>query len=84
MIVTESVNIHGHDLRRTYSSTGCKIQKVGTNEIYDEAVDVDEQWQYVETAERVEAALPTPEEMAEFLALFGVVADDDIKIIGGN
>lgn len=31
----------GVDLYRTYSDEGLKIQKVGTDEIYDEAIDID-------------------------------------------
>lgn len=31
----------GVDLFRTYSDKGLQIQKVGTDEIYDEAVDVE-------------------------------------------
>lgn len=31
----------GVRLSRTYSDKGVKIQKVGTGEIYDEAIDID-------------------------------------------
>ena len=31
----------GVNLYRTYSNEGLKIQKVGTDEIYDEAIDVE-------------------------------------------
>ena len=38
------------DLFRTYSDKGLQIQKVGTDEIYDEAVDVENSgFEYVET-----------------------------------
>ena len=40
----------GVNLYRTYSDKGLKIQKVGTDEIYDEAVDVENSgFEYVET-----------------------------------
>ena len=31
----------GVDLYRTYSTDGLQIRKVGTDEVYDEAVDID-------------------------------------------
>lgn len=38
------------DLFRTYSDKGLQIQKVGADEIYDEAVDVENSgFEYVET-----------------------------------
>lgn len=38
------------NLYRTYSDKGLKIQKVGTDEIYDEAIDIDgAPYTYVET-----------------------------------
>lgn len=40
----------GVDLYRTYSSEGLKIHKIGTDEIYDDAVDVETAgYQYEET-----------------------------------
>lgn len=45
----------GVKLNKTYSSEGFKIRKVGTNEIYDEAVDVENApYIYEETDEKVE------------------------------
>ena len=43
MIVREfyETRFDGVDLYRTYSDEGLKIQKVGTDEIYDEAIDID-------------------------------------------
>ena len=42
-------------LYRTYSDNGFKIQKVGTEEIYDEAIDVETAlFVYAETAELIE------------------------------
>lgn len=45
----------GVNLYRTYSNEGLKIQKVGTDEIYDEAIDVETAlFVYAETAELIE------------------------------
>ena len=43
MIVREfyGTRFDGVDLYRTYSDEGLKIQKVGTDEIYDEAIDIE-------------------------------------------
>ena len=49
MIITET---RTDGLIRTYSNLGKKIQKVGTDEIYDEAVDLATSgYTYVETDE---------------------------------
>lgn len=40
----------GVNLYRTYSDQDLQIQKVGTNEIYDEAIDIETaNYEYVET-----------------------------------
>lgn len=45
----------GVNLYRTYSDEGFKIQKVGTDEVYTEAIDVENApFEYVETEEKVE------------------------------
>jgi hypothetical protein len=45
----------GVSLIRTYSTEGLKIRKIGTNEVYDEAIDVDNApFVYEETAEKIE------------------------------
>lgn len=45
----------GVNLYRTYSDEGYKIKKVGTDEIYDEAIDVEtSSFEYEETTEKVE------------------------------
>ncbi len=52
MIVTEfySTRKDGVNLYKTYSDNNLMIQKVGTNEIYSEAVDVENSgFEYVET-----------------------------------
>ena len=46
----------GVKLNRTYSDANLKIQKVGTNEVYDEAIDVEgAPYEYTETDEPIEA-----------------------------
>ena len=52
MVITEYYKIRadGVNLYRTYSDKGVQIRKVGTDEIYDEAVDVENSgFEYVET-----------------------------------
>lgn len=45
----------GVNLYKTYSNDGCKIQKVGTNEIYEEAIDVESAaYEYIETDQKIE------------------------------
>ena len=46
----------GVNLYRTYSDANLKIHKVGTNEVYDDAIDVENApYEYEETTELVEA-----------------------------
>lgn len=57
MIITEhfETRADGVELIRTYSDKGVKIQKVGTDEIYAEAVDVEGAgYRYTETEEPIE------------------------------
>ena len=50
-----STRSDGVNLYRTYSDEGLQIQKVGTNEIYDEAIDVEgATFEYIETSMPVE------------------------------
>lgn len=45
----------GVNLYRTYSDENYKIKKVGTDEVYDEAVDIENApYEYEETTEKVE------------------------------
>lgn len=54
MIKTENIVISDITFKRTYSDEHYYIQKVGTNEIYLEAVDVlDKNHKYIETAEKI-------------------------------
>ena len=49
----------GVNLFRTYSDANLKIQKVGTNEVYDEAIDVQgAPYEYTETDEPIEPIEP--------------------------
>lgn len=53
------------NLYRTYSDQNFKIQKVGTNEIYTEAIDIEDSIDtYIETNEVIEVEL-TMEEKAK-------------------
>ena len=45
----------GVKLYKTYSDNGFKIKKVGTNEVYDEAIDIENApYTYAETDEKVQ------------------------------
>lgn len=62
MIVTEIIIINGKEFTRTYSDADSYIKKVGTDEIYFEAVDpIEIERVYEETNEIIE-------EIAEFTA----------------
>ena len=55
MIKQETVTFNGREFRRTYSDEGYLIRKVGTDEIYSEAVDLpDRNFEYVETEQSIE------------------------------
>ena len=46
----------GVNLNRTYSDQGLKIRKVGTDEVYDEAIDIENApYTYEETDEPIES-----------------------------
>ena len=50
-----STRMDGVKLYKTYSDNGFKIKKVGTNEVYDEAIDIENApYTYVETEEKVQ------------------------------
>ena len=50
MIITETITINGKEFTRNYSDAGYMIQKVGTEEIYSEAIDpINSGRAYVET-----------------------------------
>lgn len=49
----------GVNLYRTYSDANLKIKKFGTDEVYDEAIDVEgAPYEYVETDEPIEIVEP--------------------------
>ena len=55
MVKTENIVINDTTFKRTYSDEDYYIQKVGTDEIYSEAVDVlDKNYTYIETDEKLE------------------------------
>lgn len=50
----------GVKLNKTYSDEGFYIRKVGTEEVYDEAIDVESApYEYEETDEKIEQELET-------------------------
>jgi hypothetical protein len=54
MIIKETVTINGREFTRTYSDT-YKIRKIGTDEIYTDAVDLpDTGFSYIETDIEIE------------------------------
>jgi hypothetical protein len=57
MVIKEFYGItkNGLNLYKSYSSEQLKIQKVGTDEIYYEAIDIENApYVYVETTEKIE------------------------------
>jgi hypothetical protein len=73
MIKTENVSINGLSLIRTYSDLDYKIHKIGTTEVYDEAIDVvGNPFTYEETTEPREIPSATEPEMREALQILGV------------
>lgn len=63
MIVKEfyTTRKDGVNLYRTYSDADLKIRKVGTDEIYDEAIDIEgAPYTYVETNILIEVDEPLP------------------------
>lgn len=50
MIQVESITLHGNVFKRTYSDLGFMIRKIGTDELYSEAIDLlDASYEYEET-----------------------------------
>lgn len=55
MIVKENITLNGKEFIRTISDVGLTIRKVGTDEVYSEAVDLPESdFEYEETSEKIE------------------------------
>ena len=68
MIEKEFLTIRedGIKLYRTFSTENKKIKKVGTNEIYNEAIDVEgTPYEYEETAEQIDEAEETVEQIEQ-------------------
>jgi hypothetical protein len=70
MITIETVTIDGRELTYTHSDT-YMIRKVGTDEIYVDALDVQD-FSYEETDIPLPQVEPTLEEMQEALRILGV------------
>lgn len=50
MVQVESITLHGNVFKRTYSDAGFMIRKLGTEEVYSEAIDLlDAPYEYEET-----------------------------------
>ena len=55
MIVTKTIEINNKKFKKTYSDSNKIIRKVGTDEEYDEAIDVlTATWTYEETDKDIE------------------------------
>ena len=70
MIIKETVTIDGRVFTHTYSDT-YKIRKIGTDEIYTDAIDV-LNFSYEETDIPLETPPPTDGDMREALNILGV------------
>lgn len=58
MIKVENVTINGKEFKKTYSDENKYIQKIGTQEIYSEAIDLlSSNFEYVETDKEIEKAI---------------------------
>jgi hypothetical protein len=71
MIIKENITIDGREFTRTYSDQNMKIRKVGTDEIYADAIDVLD-FEYDETDTPLETPAPTETDMREALGILGV------------
>lgn len=73
MIKTVTVIIDNREFIHTFSNADYKIHKIGTTEIYDEAVDViGHPYTYEETTEKRDIPPATEIEMREALIILGV------------
>ena len=70
MIVIGNIVIDGANFTRTYSDK-YQIRKVGTDEIYTDAMDVLD-FQYEETAIPLDTQPPTEDELKDALSILGV------------
>ena len=70
MIIIETITIDGREFTHTYSDT-FKIRKVGTDEIYEDAMDMLD-FQYEETDIPLDTQPPTEDELKDALSILGV------------
>lgn len=55
MIIIETITLNNREFKKTYSNEGFYIQKVGTEEIYSEAIDIPTaNYEYIETDKKIE------------------------------
>lgn len=55
MVIIENIIINNREFKKTYSDEGFYIQKVETEEIYSEAIDIPTaNYEYVETDKKIE------------------------------
>jgi hypothetical protein len=63
MIVTETIKLNNRNFKKTYSDENFYIQKVGTEEIYSEAIDIPTaNYEYIETDKKIENNFENMEE----------------------
>lgn len=63
MIITENIILNNRQFKKTYSDENFYIQKVGTDEIYSEAIDIPTaNYKYIETNKKIENNLNQEEQ----------------------
>ena len=63
MIIIETITLNNREFKKTYSNENFYIQKVGTNEIYSEAIDIPTaNYEYIETDQKIEEDSESGEE----------------------
>lgn len=63
MIIIETITLNNREFKKTYSNEGFYIQKVGTDEIYSEAIDIPTaNYEYIETDKKIEEDSESEEE----------------------
>jgi len=73
MIVIETIKINDKEYKKTYSDSGYLIRKIGTDEIYDEAIDLlNATFEYEETTEFINEEDATEEDYLQALEELGV------------
>lgn len=73
MIVIETIKINDKEYKKTYSDSGYLIRKIGTDEIYDEAIDlINSDDEYEETTMLINEEDTTEEDYLKALEELGV------------